>query len=489
MLFQSLPFLCFFLCVFVALAFAQGRHTQVLILLAASTFFYITWNPACAALLLFCVGSNYFTAIRIGASQERNSKKIWLLFACIVNIGLLIFFKYYNFFISSVNSLLTKEGGQPFLNSLEIILPVGISFYTFISLGYVIDVYRGTCLPEKNFFRVALLPSFFPVILSGPILRASEFLSQLRSPVEPNKKNITVGTHLFLQGLVKKVLVADQIAPLSNFIFGNPQGLPSAVVLIGAFTFGVQIYCDFSGYTDMALGVGRALGYQLPTNFQYPYMASSFSAFWRRWHISLSNWLRDYVYIPLGGNKKGAGRTYYNLMATMALCGLWHGASWNFILWGIYHGVLLSAERMFGFNKNSTAPKGVLGEEPFILRVLRSVKSWAALLIVQYFVFLGWMIFKVKNIDDIVYCAKKYMLFDFNFNIASLGLGNTNFFLVAFTLAVFFTAHVVSYRYGSFAQKLDVIPLRLRMTAYVGIAFALIILWPTENVSFIYFQF
>jgi len=486
MLFQSLPFLWFFFAVFSAVALAGKLRMQLLILFAASIAFYAFWEPSYCLILLSCLACNYFAALRIDSARGQVSKKIWLFCACTVNIGLLCFFKYYNFFAGSLNEVSSMLGLSVTVGLLDVLLPVGISFYTFISLGYVIDVYRGACRPEKWFPRFALLPSFFPIVLSGPVLRANDFFSQLRVPVRPDKQNITIACNLFLQGLVKKVLVADQIAPLADYIFENPQGLPSIVIIIGAITFGVQIYCDFSGYTDMALGVARAMGYRLPKNFNYPYFAASFGDFWKRWHMSLSSWLRDYVYIPLGGNRKGRRRTYCNLLATMGLCGLWHGASWNFVLWGIYHGMMLMIERAFAPRKEVLMPG--------VIQTVQSpgwgkLKKIAVTVVVQYFVFLGWMIFRVKNPGDIVYCVKKYVFFDCNFNIASLGLGNTNPFLAAFTLLLFGVAHSFAYKYGAFAKRVSGLSMPKRIVFYVAVVFVVIILWPTENASFIYFQF
>ena len=262
------------------------------------------------------------------------------------------FFKYADFGISQINHV-TESLGIPEITALGLILPIGISFYTFQTISYTVDIYRGKLEPSKSLWEFALFVSFFPQLVAGPILRASHFLPQLREKISNNNitsrlRTITIhdtslrfGISLMAIGFFKKMFFADNIAPMSNEIFNVPYGLESFTVMLGAIAFGVQIYCDFSGYSDIAIGAATILGFHIPANFNKPYFAVSPVDFWRRWHISLSTWLRDYLYIPLGGNRKGNSRTYTNLITVMFLGGLWHGASWNFVIWGLMHGAYL----------------------------------------------------------------------------------------------------------------------------------------------------
>ena len=492
MLFQSPEFLYFLMSILVLIALIRTNTLQLIVLLVGSYIFYVTFKPAYILLILFCTINNYFAGLRIGSTDKRRVKLYWLLQSCITNVGLLCYFKYYNFFITTIHKALIHYPGTSLLPILDISLPVGISFYTFQSLGYVIDVFRKENKPEKSLIKFALFVAFFPVVLSGPILRSTSFFPQLCGIINLDSKNIRSGFNLFLVGLVKKVLIADQIAPLVNAILTTPQGLPSSAIVIGGLTFGIQIYCDFSGYTDMARGVGKMLGFELPINFQYPYLSTSFYEFWRRWHISLSTWLRDYVYIPLGGNRKGSIRTYYNLIVTMGLCGLWHGASWNFIIWGLYHGILLAIERKVLQGSAKSKVEMIMLSQSGGTKQRNLFHQFLILfrwLIIQYFVFLGWVIFRVNDINDILYCVRKYILFDLNFSVRGLGLGNANIFLIMIILLIFLVFHSISYRINGIALLLDRMQWQKRLIAYIIIIFALIQLWPAENTSFIYFQF
>jgi alginate O-acetyltransferase complex protein AlgI len=368
---------------------------------------------------------------------------------------------------------------------VKITLPVGISFYTFHSMGYIVDLYRGRTKVEKSFLRYAIYVAFFPQLVAGPILRSYQFLPQLNSPVDLLRHNLRSGINLFIVGLVKKVLIADHMAPLANFVFDSPQLLPSPIIWLGTLAFGIQIYCDFSGYTDMAIGCARMMGYEIPINFNHPYIARSITDFWRRWHISLSSWLRDYLYISLGGNRKGTANTYRNLMLTMGLGGLWHGAGWNFVIWGLYQGVLLCIERLFGIpaaqeRTDSATPPRQWPRWPKVLL------TW---LFVQYLVFLGWLIFRVHNWKDLTYCAKKYLIFDFDFRLSSLGMGSVSPFVICGVLVSFIVLHAISLKVGGFGKLLDRMRWPARSLAYAVVVIALIALWPSERTAFIYFQF
>jgi alginate O-acetyltransferase complex protein AlgI len=290
-----------------------------------------------------CIVADYFLAGRIYQATELRVRRRWLAASAALNLGLLGFFKYYNFFAGSLNLALARSGIQ--VAHLQIILPVGISFFTFESMSYTFDVYRGTLVPCRRLIDFALFIAFFPRLVAGPIIRASHFLPQLQRPLTLRWSDVQAGSMLFLSGLVKKILLADNLAVFVDPVFRAPQLYHPVTAWLAVLAYALQIYYDFSGYSDMAVGLAKVLGFDLPINFSAPYAARSLADFWRRWHISLSSWLRDYLYFPLGGNRKGDLRTYANLMATMLLGGLWHGASWNFVVWGGLHGLGLAVQK------------------------------------------------------------------------------------------------------------------------------------------------
>ncbi|HEY1339832.1 MAG TPA: MBOAT family O-acyltransferase [Bryobacteraceae bacterium] len=342
MLFNTTGFFLF-LAVTLALFYSSPRRLRRYILLAASYFFYGSWNPKFIALLLTLTAIDYTAGLwleRIPAGRKRKAVLIGSLSA---NLGFLGFFKYYNFLASNLALVTGRPADAWFLN---VVLPLGISFHTFQSMSYVVDVYRGEQRAVRDPVDYALFICFFPQLVAGPIVRARDFFRDLLDWHPPTAEDIARGVFLITLGLTKKMAFADQFAKVANGYFQNPAAHPGMLAAwSGVIAFGLQIYFDFSGYTDMAIGMAKLLGFHFPVNFRRPYLAASITDFWRRWHISLSTWLRDYLYIPLGGNRHGEWMTYRNLMLTMLLGGLWHGASWNFVIWGGYHGALLSLER------------------------------------------------------------------------------------------------------------------------------------------------
>ncbi|MCU1238411.1 MAG: rane bound O-acyl transferase, family protein [Candidatus Solibacter sp.] len=343
MLFNTAQFFVF-LAVVLALFYGVPRGLRKYILLAASYYFYASWNPKFIALLLTLTVIDYASGLWLERVAPGPRRKAVLVFSLAANLGFLGFFKYYNFLAGN----LALAVGRP-VNSffLDIVLPLGISFHTFQSMSYVVDVYRGQQRAVRNPVDYALFICFFPQLVAGPIVRARDFFRDLWGWQPPTADDVSRGVFLMALGLTKKMAFADQFAKVANEYFGNVaahRGMAAA--WSGVFAFALQIYFDFSGYTDMAIGMAKLLGFHFPINFRRPYLAASVTDFWRRWHISLSSWLRDYLYIPLGGSRGGAWKTYRNLMLTMLLGGLWHGASWNFLIWGGYQGVLLSVERV-----------------------------------------------------------------------------------------------------------------------------------------------
>jgi D-alanyl-lipoteichoic acid acyltransferase DltB (MBOAT superfamily) len=389
MVFPTLSFLIFYLVVWPLswLAAALRWHrVHKLVIILASYVFYSSWNTRIMVVLLASVLLNWFAGRLIEFHRGRPAARWIVSGAVAINIGVLGFFKYYNFFVDSLNELLTSLGMAREIANLDIILPLGISFFTFQGISYVVDLYRGDLDRSRPLIDVALFISFFAHLIAGPIVRASKFLPQLERPPDPNRVFVGLGVLLIGWGVFKKAVIANWLAvELVDKAFLAPAGLGGVDLLFAIYGYAVQIYCDFSAYSDIAIGVAALLGYRFQRNFDQPYRAQSLQDFWRRWHISLSTWLRDYLYRPLGGNRKGRGRTYANLLITMLLGGLWHGAAVKFVLWGALHGGGLAIERW--------AADAAGGRRP-----LKS--PWArglATLVVFHFVCFCWIFFRAKD--------------------------------------------------------------------------------------------
>ncbi|MBZ0180164.1 MAG: MBOAT family protein [Melioribacteraceae bacterium] len=344
LLFNSGFFLFFFFFVLVfSQLFVNSKRARVFFLLSVSLYFYYKSSGIFFILVIISSLIDFFAAKWIYASDSAGKKKILLVLSLITNLGILGYFKYTNFLLDTLNEL-----GAGSFDMLDIFLPVGVSFFTFQSMSYTIDVYRNKLDPEKNFFDFLFFVSFFPQLVAGPIVRAADFLPQIHQKTFVSSADIGRAMFLIMAGLFKKAIIADYIS--INFIdrvFDWPSRFTGVENLMALYGYTMQLYCDFSGYSDMAIGLALLLGFRLPDNFNSPYKASTVTEFWRRWHISLSSWLRDYLYIPLGGNKKGVARTYVNLLLTMLLGGLWHGASWRMVIWGLIQGAALAVERLF----------------------------------------------------------------------------------------------------------------------------------------------
>ncbi len=349
MLFNSVEFIVFLIVVFgITWLLARWRLAQTLFLLAASYFFYANWNPWYLFLIVFTSSVDYLVGGAIHRTTVPSRRRLLLSVSLVSDLGVLAVFKYFNFFSTQVAAAFTAAGLAVDPVLLGVALPVGISFFTFQSMSYTIDIYRRQLEPADSYWQFLLFVSFFPQLVAGPIVRASVFLPQLSRPRGLSREMGGVGLFLILSGLVKKVCIADYLAVnLVDRVFENPTWFTSAEVLAAVYGYAFQIYCDFSGYSDVAIGAALLLGFRLPDNFRSPYVATNLRDFWRRWHISLSTWLRDYLYIPLGGSRRGPGRTYMALAVTMLLGGLWHGAALTFVLWGALHGAALALTRAF----------------------------------------------------------------------------------------------------------------------------------------------
>ncbi len=350
MTFASVPFLVFFAVILLLLAAidrAAGenelhyRKISHVVLLVGSYFFYGWWNAKFCFLLAFVTVVSYGMAL--GMEKSTRHKRLWLAAGVSIPLLVLGYFKYYNFFVDSFCGAFGVKNTL----AIEVILPVGISFYTFQAMSYLIDVYRGELSARTNFIHYALYISFFPQLVAGPIVKAKEFLPQLEETRKITLKRLETGVQVFLFGLFKKIVIADNLSVFVDDVYRVPSAYSTVTVWLAVLSYSIQIYCDFSGYSDMAVGCAGCMGYDLPRNFNLPYLSKNVSEFWKRWHISLSSWLQQYLYIPLGGNRKGQFMTYRNLFLTMVLGGLWHGADWTFVVWGAMHGAALCIHKSF----------------------------------------------------------------------------------------------------------------------------------------------
>lgn len=347
MVFNSLTFMLFFAAVLLLHAMPFGWKTKKINLLLASYLFYAAWNPPFIILLWISTVVDWYAAQKLVHAQKQSARRLWMLLSVVVNLGMLAYFKYGTFLLENFQLLMAGFGVDYTPPAWDIILPVGISFYTFATLSYTLDIYLKRAAPARNFLDYALFVTFFPHLVAGPIMRPTELVPQFEQERKANAGMVRFGLALMTLGLFQKVVLADTfLAPAAEKVFDNAAAPGLLDAWMGTLAFSGQIFCDFAGYSTTAIGAAMCLGFAMPDNFRFPYAAIGFSDFWRRWHITLSSWLRDYLYIPLGGNRHGPARTYLALMLTMLLGGLWHGASWTFVVWGGLHGLYLSLERM-----------------------------------------------------------------------------------------------------------------------------------------------
>jgi D-alanyl-lipoteichoic acid acyltransferase DltB (MBOAT superfamily) len=373
MTFNSVEY-AIFLALVVVVVWQLRHRAQNLFLLAASYLFYAAWNWRFLVLLFISTVIGYTAGIALDAATDERRRRMILATRVAVNLAILGVFKYAGFFVDSMADLLQGLGFAVNDPALQIILPIAISYYTFEEISYTVDIYRRRIEPCRDPIAYGLFVAFFPKLVAGPILRPRELIPQIASPrARPGAEQVASGLGLLLWGLVKKVVIADSLAIYVNEIYGAPAEMSWTMLVVGTLCFAGQIYGDFSGYTDMARGASRLLGFELPLNFRQPYLSSSLTAFWRTWHISLSTWLRDYLYVPLGGNRGGTRRTMVNLMTVMLLGGLWHGAGWTFLIWGGIHGAMLAAERLAGNTHDNSQEMPTASQLPRIIATFGGV--------------------------------------------------------------------------------------------------------------------
>ncbi len=488
MLFNTIDFIVFFIVVLAVISAFKYRKFQHVFLLVASYFFFYYSSNYLIILLIASTLLDFYVGKIIWKTTDVVKKKILLIISLSGNLGLLGFFKYADFAVLQFNFLGEQFNLANEIPLLNLALPIGISFYTFQTISYTVDVYRGKLKPSESLREFALFVAFFPQLVAGPIVRASEFLPQLREKMEVgsgqlkqiiiHNSNLKLGITIMAFGFLKKMFFADNIAPFVDEIFSYPIGLDSFTIILGAIAFGIQIYGDFSGYSDIAIGAALILGFKLPVNFNKPYFAISPADFWRRWHISLSTWLRDYLYIPLGGSKKSDVRTYANLTMVMFLGGLWHGASWNFVIWGILHGAYLAIHRII-VNK---FPR--LANNSFFKTRIGTIFS---ILVTQYFVFLAWIAFRVQDFDHMLYSMQKYIFFDFDFTNAIPFIFAHKFPLGLMFL--FVVLHFIAYRKMDLQKTISNFKLRYWIIFLSVVMLLIFLFYDGKPEDFVYFRF
>ena len=479
MLFNSLEYLIF-LPIVVIIYNLLGKKFKNIFLLLASLSFYSFWNVKYTFLMLFSIFITYITGIYIEKNRGHIKKmKLAVFFCFFINLGILFVFKYFNFFADLLNNL----SGKNFNIAIDVLLPVGISFYTFQALGYTIDVYRKDIRAEENFIDYALFVSFFPQLVAGPIERSVNLLPQIKNPKKFSYDNLVRGLILFFYGMFLKLIIADRAAILVNEVFGNYKNFSREILIISGILFTLQIYCDFYSYSIMAKGSAKILGINLMDNFKEPLLSKSITEFWRRWHISLSTWFKDYLYIPLGGNRKGKPRKYFNLILVFLVSGLWHGADLSFVLWGLIHGIFNVLENIFGINKKSRR-KNIL---------LDSFRRILTFIIVVF----AFIYFRAENIHH----GNEYLLAIIN-NPRSLNImedlsktsfGISNIYPLLFGIIILFVFDILKYNKINLAEKVLKIILPIRWLIYFAFIFAIIIFGvygpDFSESAFIYFQF
>jgi alginate O-acetyltransferase complex protein AlgI len=490
MLFNSIEFIIFFIVVVTTLVAIKQRKFQHVFILSASYFFFYYTSNYLIILLIFTTIWDYYFGNIIYKTKDLKTKKLILIASLIGNLGLLGFFKYADFAITQINFLGNQFNLATHIPLLNLALPIAISFYTFHSITYTVGIYRNQIPPARSFTEYAIFVAFFPQLVAGPILRAKEFLPQLREKIDSFKSgtklrqiviteaNLKIGITLIALGFFKKMFIADNVAGLVNSVFENPIGLESFTIIIATFAFGVQIYCDFSGYTDIAIGAALILGLKIPINFNKPYFAQSPSDFWRKWHISLSTWLRDYLYIPLGGNKKSKSRTYLNLLIVMFLGGLWHGAAWNFIVWGTMHGLYLVIHKVVS-DKFPSVKSHI-----FFKTKIGLIFS---IFVTQYFVFLAWIPFRVSDSESMIYSIQKYIFLDFQILDTITYLESHK--IRVMILIIFVIFHFISYKKGNLPLLISNWKIEYWFMFLVGIILSILFFYVGNSEDFIYFQF
>lgn len=479
MLFNSMQF-CVYFPLVVGLYFLIPRSWRWAWLLTASYAFYMAWKPGYVVLLWFSTVLDYTAALQIGKSKTLKARRAWLAATLSSNLGMLFFFKYYNFFSDSLGALAAQTGWTLQLPHSEFLLPIGISFYTFQTMSYTIDVYRGVLPPERHLGRFALYVCFFPQLVAGPIERAKDLLPQMALARDFDYTRATDGLRLMAWGFFKKMVIADRLSMVVEHVYRDPGHQSGPALAIATLCFAYQIYCDFSGYSDIAIGAARVLGVRLSMNFNRPYAAASIAEFWRRWHISLSTWFRDYIYLPLGGNRVSGSRWALNILAVFIISGLWHGANWKFLIWGMIHGLCVLAER------------AIVRTLPAIARLPRALKVATTFAIANF----AWIFFRADSLSDAwlvlthlprgwsVLLAPEFWMR----SIKTLGLPPAE---MLFALTAVLVCELVQFAHSRVPLQpwIRTRPVTLRWAIYVVLFWTLFLGGIFRQTEFIYFEF
>ncbi|MFT3795774.1 MBOAT family O-acyltransferase [Flavobacterium sp.] len=479
MLFNSVDFLIFLPIVFFLYWFAAKGNLKLqnILLLVASYFFYACWDWRFLFLLIFSTVLDYSTGIKMFEAKTKGMKKFWFWLSVGVNLGFLGVFKYYNFFVESMSDALHGMGFEAHFWTLQIILPVGISFYTFHGLSYVIDIYKDKIKPERNFIDYSVFVSFFPLLVAGPIERATHLLPQIQTKRQFNYTQAIDGLRQILWGLFKKIVIADNCAEYANMVFSNSGDFSGSTHLLGVIYFTFQIYGDFSGYSDIALGTARLFGVELLRNFAYPFFSRDTAEYWRRWHISLSSWFRDYLYIPLGGSKGGTWMKVRNTFIIFVVSGFWHGAAWTYVIWGFLNALYIMPSIIFNTNRNNleTVAQG---------RMFPTLKELYHILATFSLTVFAFIIFRATDMHH----AFTYMAELFSPSLFTKPQGIQNY--LVWLLVIFFAIEWIGREHKYALERFGMNwPKPLRLSFYLAIVFAIFWFKPVNDVQFIYFQF
>lgn len=489
MLFNSLQFLIFFPAV-TLVYFLIPQRIKYLWLLCASYYFYMCWNPEYALLMATSTLITFLSGIFIDRGKTPLARKITVGISFALNLAILFYFKYFYFTMDNINAVRALLGMSALTPKFDVILPVGISFYTFQALSYTVDVYRGL-KPEKNVFRYALFVSFFPQLVAGPIERSKNLLSQVNEDHYFDYKRVRSGLVMMLWGFFQKLVIADRAAILVNTVYNNMQNYSGAAIAAATFAFALQIYCDFASYSTIARGAARVMGFELMKNFEQPYLSTTIAQFWRNWHISLSSWFKDYLYIPLGGNRKGNVRKYLNLMVVFLVSGLWHGASWHYVIWGAVHGVYQIAG---GVTKNLRRLICT------VLNIDRRTPQYKFFqrIITFLLVSFAWIFFRSENMTQSIMAVRKIFT-DFqpwtmyNGGIVSMGLDLANVLMLAVSALILGCVSIKECAKISVLDKVENMHILARWPIYFALLFTVLIFGiygpDFEASQFIYFQF
>lgn len=479
MLFNSLGYLFFLPIVFLIYWYLNNKKLeyQNIFLLLVSYYFYSCWDWRFLFLLIFSTALDYFTAIKMFESKTIKTKKFWFWLSILINLGFLGVFKYYNFFATSFAEALSNIGLHTNFWTIQVILPIGISFYTFHGLSYVIDIYKGRITPERNVVSYSLFVSYFPLLVAGPIERATHLLPQIHKKRAFNYAQTMDGLRQILWGLFKKMVIADNCAEFANLMFDKPDSFNGSSLLLGAIFFAFQIYGDFSGYSDIALGTSKLFGIDLLKNFNYPYFSRDIAEFWRRWHISLSSWFRDYLYIPLGGSKASTIIKIRNVFIIFIVSGFWHGANWTFIFWGLLNALFIMPSILLKTNRNNLE---IIAQN----KLFPTIKEGFQMLLTFGLTTFAWIFFRANNLGD----AFHYIEGICSFSSLSMPSKRPSFFILPLLLFFIFIEWLG--RENDFGlQKIGLKwPQTIRWSFYILLVLIILLLTGKEQ-EFIYFQF